>query len=90
MSSIGVMAFVCEALLWSRGWTAELVNELVMDYAQPRGARAQAKAFMRLIDAWPLRIYVYDLVSIDITLMLKFVTLSTTYLIVILQISHFL
>ncbi|XP_063622438.1 uncharacterized protein LOC134794559 [Cydia splendana] len=88
MSTIGIMGFVCQALLSSRGSTKELVNELVMDYELPRSVRAQAKAFMQLIDAWSLRIYVYDFV--DITLILKFITLTTTYLIVILQISHFM
>ncbi|XP_063622440.1 uncharacterized protein LOC134794561 [Cydia splendana] len=89
MLTVAAMAFVCEMLLSTRSETKVLVNELVMEYALPARTRAQAKAFMRLIDAWPLRVYVYDMFTVDITLMLKFISVSTTYLIVIIQISHF-
>lgn len=80
----------CENFLSTRDHTKVLVNELVMDYKLPASARAQAKVFMELIDIWPLRIYVYDMFSVDITLMLKFISISTTYLIIIIQISHFM
>ncbi|XP_073955659.1 uncharacterized protein [Choristoneura fumiferana] len=90
MLTVASMAFVCETLLSTRDDTKVLVNKLVMDYGLPASARAQAKAFMELIDAWPLRIFVYDMFSVDITLMLKFISVSTTYLIVIIQISHFM
>ncbi|XP_073955658.1 uncharacterized protein [Choristoneura fumiferana] len=85
--TVASMSFVCGALLSTRDDTKVLVNKLVMDYGLPASARAQAKAFMELIDAWPLRIFVYDLFSVDITLILKFISVSTTYLIVIVQIS---
>ncbi|XP_047990741.1 uncharacterized protein LOC125229843 [Leguminivora glycinivorella] len=89
MLTVAAMAFVCEMFLSTRSETKVLVNELVMEYARPTRTRAQAKAFMRLIDSWPLRVYVYDMFTVDITLMLKFISVSTTYLIVIIQISHF-
>ncbi|XP_073955660.1 uncharacterized protein [Choristoneura fumiferana] len=87
-SFVIILSFVCESLLWTRRDTKELVNELVMDYGLPASARAQAKAFMELIDAWPLRIEVYDMFAVDISLILKFISVSTTYLIFIIQISH--
>lgn len=89
MLTVASMAYVCETLLSTRNYTKVLVNELVMDYGLPANVRVQAKAFMELIDAWPLRIFVYDMFSVDITLMLKFISVSTTYLIVIIQVSHF-
>nr|XP_021185195.2 uncharacterized protein LOC110372646 [Helicoverpa armigera] len=88
--NVAAMSFTCERLLVARTETRTLVNKVIMNYDLPKTMRVQAKAFMELVVAWPLRIYVYDMFSIDITLMLKFISVATTYLIVIIQISHFL
>lgn len=88
--TVAVMCFACERLLLVRNDTKILVNEVIMNYNLPKPIRLQAKAFMELIDAWPLRVFVYDMFSVDITLMLKFISVATTYLIVIIQISHFI
>ncbi|XP_026743783.1 uncharacterized protein LOC113505341 [Trichoplusia ni] len=90
ISNIVIMAFTCERLLSVRTKTKVLVNKLIMNYDLPKTMRVQAKAFMELVEVWPLRIYIYDMFSVDITLMLKFISVSTTYLIVIVQVSHFL
>ncbi|KAJ8723433.1 hypothetical protein PYW08_003345 [Mythimna loreyi] len=87
--TVGIMSISCELLLITRNETRILVNKVIMNYDLPKTMRVQAKAFMELVEAWPLRIYVYDLFSVDITLMLKFISVATTYLIVIIQISHF-
>ncbi|XP_023950169.2 uncharacterized protein LOC112054568 [Bicyclus anynana] len=87
--SVGLMSYTCEILLLKRNLTKVLVNELVMDYSLTRQIRTQAKAFMELIDVWSLQIYAYDMITIDIKLILKFISVSTTYLIVIIQLSHF-
>lgn len=87
--TVAVMCFACERLLLIRNDTKILVNEVIMDYNLPGQTRLEAKAFMELIEAWPLRIFVYDMFSVDVTLMLKFISVATTYLIVIIQISHF-
>ncbi|KAL0880022.1 hypothetical protein ABMA27_002520 [Loxostege sticticalis] len=84
------MSMTCEKLLLARTETKVLVNKIIMDYNLPKTMRVQAKAFMELIEAWPLRIYIYDMFSVDITLMLKYISVATTYLIVIIQISHFI
>ncbi|XP_063532116.1 uncharacterized protein LOC134742861 [Cydia strobilella] len=83
------LSLVCDGLLAVRDDTKVLVNELVMDYDLPPKARAQAKSFTQLIDARPLTFHVYDVFTVDITLMLKFISVSTTYLIIIIQISNF-
>ncbi|XP_063379507.1 uncharacterized protein LOC134666282 [Cydia fagiglandana] len=83
------LSLVCDGLLAVREDTKLLVNELVMDYELPTNARAQAKAFSQLIDARPLSFHVYDVFTVDITLMLKFISVSTTYLIIIIPISNF-
>lgn len=86
--SVAVMSFTCEHLLTTRNATKLLVNEIIMDYELPKTMRVQAKVFMELIEAWPLRVFVYDMFSVDIKLMLKFISVATTYLIVIIQVSH--
>lgn len=86
---VAFMSVTCEKLLHTRAGTKILVNKVIMDYDLPKGMRVQAKAFMELIEAWPLRIFVYDMFSVDITLMLKYISVATTYLIVIIQISHY-
>ncbi|KAM3965041.1 uncharacterized protein ACR2FA_000939 [Aphomia sociella] len=86
---IAVMSLSCERLLLVRNDSKILVNKIIMDYDLPKPMRMQAKAFMDLIEAWPLRIFIYDMFSVDITLMLKYISVATTYLIVIIQVSHF-
>ncbi|KAL0880021.1 hypothetical protein ABMA27_002519 [Loxostege sticticalis] len=87
---IASISLTCEMLLRSRTETKVLVNKIIMDYDLPQTMRVQAKALIELIEAWPLRIFIYDMFSVDITLMLKYISVSTTYLIVIIQISHFI
>lgn len=82
---VTVLTIICESLLRTRISTLELVNELVMDYGRAAGARAQAKAFLRLVNAWPLRVAVYDLINVDLSLLFKFVNAATTYFIVLIQ-----
>ncbi|XP_026319214.1 uncharacterized protein LOC113229747 [Hyposmocoma kahamanoa] len=86
--SVAVLCFLCQNLLTVRHNTKLLVNEIILNYDLPRSMRIQAKVFMELIEAWPLKIFVYDMLSIDIKLMLKFINVATTYLILIIQISH--
>ncbi|CAG9787865.1 unnamed protein product [Diatraea saccharalis] len=87
---VGMLSLSCERLLVKRNETKVLVNKIIMDYDLPKNMRVQAKAFMELIEAWHLRIFIYDMFSVDISLMLKFISVATTYLIVIIQITHFL
>lgn len=87
---IAFMSMTCERLLLARTETKVLINKIIMDYDLPKTMRVQAKAFMELVEAWPLRIFIYDMFSVDITLMLKYISVATTYLIVIIQISHFI
>ncbi|KAJ0182307.1 hypothetical protein K1T71_001676 [Dendrolimus kikuchii] len=90
MLNVIVMSFACENLLSARKETKVLVNKVIMNYDLPKIMRNQAKAFMELIEAWPLSIMVYDMFAVDITMILKFISVATTYLIVIIQISHFI
>ncbi|KAM3965042.1 LOW QUALITY PROTEIN: uncharacterized protein ACR2FA_000940 [Aphomia sociella] len=86
---VAIMSLSCETFLLTRNDSKILVNKIIMDYDLPKPMRMQAKAFMDLIEAWPLRIHIYDMFSVDITLMLKYISVATTYLIIIIQVSHF-
>ncbi|XP_022828377.1 uncharacterized protein LOC111357802 [Spodoptera litura] len=86
---VAIMSIACERLLLVRNETKILVNKVIMNYDLPKTMRVQAKAFMELVEAWTLRIYIYDMFSVDITLMLKFISVATTYLIVVIQIFNF-
>ncbi|XP_026498591.1 uncharacterized protein LOC113402524 [Vanessa tameamea] len=87
---ISLMSYICDVMSSERNTTKILVNELIVDYNLPKAIRIQAKTFMELIEVWPLKIFAYDMFPIDIKLILKFVSVSTTFLIVIIQISHFI
>lgn len=86
--SISAMSFVCELMLLKRRRTKILINDIIMNYDLPVELRIEAKVLMELIEVRPLQIFAYDMFSIDIKLVLKFVSVSTTYLIVIVQLSH--
>lgn len=89
MFSITTVTFSCDALLSSRKQTCKILNEIVMDYRQSQDVRNRAKSFLELVNAWPLRNYVYNMFSVDLTLLINYVRVATTYLIIIIQISHF-
>ncbi|GBP22514.1 hypothetical protein EVAR_84751_1 [Eumeta japonica] len=86
--SVAFVCIICERLLSMRVKTKILVNDIIMDYDQPPPIRLQAKAFMELIVEWPLTISVYEMFNVDLTLLVKFINVCTTYLIVIVQVLH--
>lgn len=89
MLEVVVMTLAGESLRVAREWTKTSVNKIIMNYNLPKIMKNQAKAFMQLIEVGPLSISFYDMFTIDITLILKIISLATTYLIVVIQISHF-
>ncbi|GBP78590.1 hypothetical protein EVAR_57158_1 [Eumeta japonica] len=87
--AILTMCITCEKLLSLRKNTTTSVNEMIMDYDRPPQVRRLAKAFMELLEACDLKISVYDMFYVDSGLVFKFLSVSTTYLIVLIQIYHF-
>ncbi|XP_026743836.1 uncharacterized protein LOC113505372 [Trichoplusia ni] len=86
--TLACISFACEQLLLERKKSKILINKVIMNYGLPKTMRVQAKAFMELVESWSLRIFIYDMFSVDITLMLKFISVSTTFLIVLIQIAN--
>lgn len=87
---LSIICYVCRKILVTRKKTEVLVMKIIMDYNFPKELRRQAKSFLALLEAWPLRIMLYNMFSVDISLILKFISVSTTYLVIMLQVSHFL
>nr|WCC57888.1 gustatory receptor 22.2 [Papilio memnon] len=85
-----VLAINCDKLVQAKEKTKFLVNQLVIDYDLPKGMRMQAKVFMEILNVWPLRIFVYDMFCTDIHSIFKLISLCASYLIVVIQINHFL
>lgn len=88
--SLGLMSYICEVMHLKRNLTEILLNKVMMDYEMPQTMRRQAKSFMELIKAWPLEILTFEMLTLNIKLLIKFISVVSTYLIVITQISHFL
>lgn len=61
-----------------------------MDYKYPNKVRREAKSFLAIIEAWPLQITIGDMFAVDITLIFKFISVSTTYLVIMIQVSNFM
>nr|WCC57837.1 gustatory receptor 26 [Papilio machaon] len=85
-----IVSFTCEDVLSVRKTTIEYLDRLVMDYDLCAKTRTHAKAFRALINGWPLRITVYNIYHIDFKLIIDFIGLTTTSIIIVLQISHIL
>ncbi|XP_045533578.1 uncharacterized protein LOC123720835 [Pieris brassicae] len=87
--SVILICYVCENLLTKRNETKSLVNKIVMNYDLPREARVQAKTLIEVVNACPMEIVIYGMFDVNITLILKFISVVTTCLIFLVQISHF-
>ncbi|XP_047509770.1 uncharacterized protein LOC125052786 [Pieris napi] len=86
---LALICYVCEKVLTKRNETKILVNEIVMNYNFSGDARGQAKTLVEVASAWNWNISAYGMFEMNITLLLKFVGVATTYLIFLCQVSHF-
>nr|WCC58011.1 gustatory receptor 26 [Papilio xuthus] len=85
---MGIVSFICEDVLSVRKNTIEYLDQIVIDFSLCANTRTQAKVFRALINAWPLRIIVYEIYPIGFKLIIDFIGLTTTSIIIVLQISH--
>ncbi|XP_068617294.1 uncharacterized protein [Battus philenor] len=83
-----IIVYNCEKLLNVKQETNLLINKIVMNYHLPKRMRVQAKVFIQTMEAWQLRVCVYDMISIDLQMIFKFLSLCVTYLIVVIQVTH--
>ncbi|CAK1585252.1 unnamed protein product [Parnassius mnemosyne] len=87
---VSMMCLKCEKILKIRNCTKILVNKIIMNYDLPKSMRIQAKTFMEVIEVSPLRVSIYDMFTIDLQIIFKFISLCATYLIVVIQVNHFI
>ncbi|XP_047509506.1 gustatory receptor 68a-like [Pieris napi] len=85
---LALICCVCEKVVTKRNETKVLVNEIVMNYNFSGDARGQAKTLLEVASAWNWKIIAYGMFEMNITLLLKFVSVATTYLIFLCQVSH--
>ncbi|KAG7298764.1 hypothetical protein JYU34_017184 [Plutella xylostella] len=90
MGHIVSIIVVCEMLVTTRKKTKVLITEIIINYNLQETMRMEAKSFLKLVEAWPLKISVYDMFYVDTSLLLKFINVCTVYLIFMLQIPMFI
>ncbi|XP_045485490.1 uncharacterized protein LOC110992586 [Pieris rapae] len=86
---LALICYVCERVVTKRNETKAFVNEIIMNYNFSDETRGQAKTLLEVVKTWRLNIIAYGMFEMNITLLLKFVSVATTYLIFLCQLSHF-
>nr|QYF65482.1 gustatory receptor 25 [Pieris rapae] len=86
---LALICYVCERVVTKRNETRTFVNEIIMNYNISNETRGQAKTLLEVVNAWRLNIIAYGMFEMNITLLLKFISVATTYLIFLCQLSHF-
>ncbi|XP_047508738.1 uncharacterized protein LOC125052159 [Pieris napi] len=86
---LALICYVCEKVVTIQNETKILVNEIIMNYNFSTKTRGQAKTLLEVASAWKWNITAYGMFEMNITLLLKFVGVATTYLIFLCQVSHF-
>lgn len=87
---LAMICFLCENILKIRNKTEVLTSDIIMNYNISDTARNQAKTLKEVLDAWPMNNVVYGMFEMNINLPLKYINISTTYLILVIQVSHFI
>nr|WCC57765.1 gustatory receptor 51 [Papilio dardanus] len=88
--TIIIMSIYCEKVLKARDKIKSIVYNILKIDNLTKDMQHQAKAFMELIELWPMSIYAYDMYQINLKLVLNFVGICTSYLIIIIQINDFI
>nr|WCC57864.1 gustatory receptor 51 [Papilio machaon] len=88
--TIIILSLYCEKLLTARKKIKSILYNILNCDNISKNMQHQAKAFIELVDIWPLSIYGYDMYQINFKLLLNFVAVSTSFLIIIIQINDFI
>nr|QYF65489.1 gustatory receptor 32 [Pieris rapae] len=84
-----ILCFLCENILNIRIRTEFLANDIIINYNISDKVRNQATTLKEVVDTWPMTNIVYGMFQLNVNFMLKFINISTTYFILIIQVSHF-
>nr|WCC57891.1 gustatory receptor 24.2 [Papilio memnon] len=83
-----LFAYYCGNVTVARNEVKYSLHEITKNNDLPLSMRTQAEVFLDLIKVWPMSFYVFEMFEVDFKLVLKFISISTTYVIVVIQISH--
>ncbi|CAK1581356.1 unnamed protein product [Parnassius mnemosyne] len=86
--SISSISFYCESILVAKNILKAYLNKTINDYSLPKHTRMQAKTFLEITLVWPLHIFVFDMFPVNLKLILDFISVCTSYLVIVVQISH--
>nr|WCC57952.1 gustatory receptor 24.2 [Papilio polytes] len=83
-----LLAYHCGNVTVARNELKYSLYEISKKNDSPLFMRTQAEMFLDLIKVWPMSIYVLNMFPVDLKLVLKFISISTTYVIIVVQINH--
>nr|WCC57835.1 gustatory receptor 24 [Papilio machaon] len=83
-----IFAYYCENIMAARNKITNSLHKIINNNNIPSPMRKQAEVFLDLIKVWPMSIYIYDMFEVNFTLVLKFISISTTYIIVVIQVNN--
>lgn len=86
--SISVIAYYCDSIMRARDKLKKLVQTVSNNYSLPKQMRVQAKLFNTVTEMYSLRFVVFNMFSVDLKLILTFVSVCTSYVVLTIQICH--
>nr|WCC57951.1 gustatory receptor 24.1 [Papilio polytes] len=85
-----LFAYYCGNVTVARNELKHSLYEIIKNNDLPLSMRTQAEVFLDLMKVWPMSIYIFNTFEVNLKLVLKFISISTTYVIVVIQINHLL
>lgn len=85
---IALISCVCEGLFAARRSAVQLIEEIIMNNELSNTTLVEAKLLREFVEVWPLKVVVYDMFTVNFKLILKFISVGTTYLIIVTQITN--
>ncbi|XP_068617425.1 uncharacterized protein [Battus philenor] len=89
LCSIIIISYYCEKLLEVKEEINMILNNIICDEIT-KNMRKQTKVFIELTEIWSMDFNISDMFLVNKKLVLKFISISTSCLIVLIQISHLL
>nr|WCC57889.1 gustatory receptor 23 [Papilio memnon] len=86
--SIILISYYCEEITVVREKIKSMLHGILCHADLPIQMSKQVNIFVRLTNIWHLSFNVIDMLDVDLSLILKFVSICTSYLIVIIQINR--
>ncbi|XP_038219843.1 uncharacterized protein LOC119838103 [Zerene cesonia] len=86
---LGIISYACEGVSKLRDCLIKSATDAIINsYHSTKQVRSEFKVFMYVLECWKLEIDVFQMYQLNKRLMIRFISVCTTYLIFLLQISH--